>query len=105
MADHDVRRHRACSCAHRFSNRKGRSMRTVATVFLLVSVVAVAACDQKLSTMAVPRPNLQPTFSSIQSNIFETTDVAGRQSCVSCHTNVGKHRSGGLNLSNDLAYI
>ena len=79
-------------------------MRTVATVFLLVSAVAAAACDQKLSTLAGPTPNLQPTFSSIQSNIFETTDVAGRQSCVSCHTNVGKNPSGGLNLAHDLAY-
>jgi hypothetical protein len=80
-------------------------MRTVAAVLLLVSCVAASACEpQKLSTFAGPTPNLQPTFSSIQSNIFETTDVAGRQSCVTCHTNVGKNPSGGLNLAHDVAY-
>jgi hypothetical protein len=40
----------------------------------------------------------------VQSQIFETTDVAGRQACVACHTNVGRTPSGGLNLAHEVAY-
>ena len=79
-------------------------MRTVASVFLSVACLAAAGCDQKLSTLAGPTPNLEPTFASVQSQIFETTDVAGRQACVNCHTNVGRNPSGGLNLAHDVAY-
>ena len=79
-------------------------MRRVWTVLLSVACMAVAGCDQKLSTLAGPTPNLEPTFSSVQSQIFETTDVAGRQACVNCHTNVGRNPSGGLNLLHALAY-
>jgi hypothetical protein len=80
-------------------------MRTAGAVLMLFSCVAAAACSpQKLSDLAGPTPNLQPTFSSVQSQIFETTDVAGRQACVNCHTNVGKTPSGGLNLAHDGAY-
>ena len=79
-------------------------MRYLATVFLSISCVVAAGCDQKLSTLAGPTPNLEPTFSSVQSQIFETTDVAGRQACVNCHTNVGRNPSGGLNLLHAVAY-
>ena len=73
-------------------------------VLLFVGCISAAGCDQKLSTLAGPTPNLEPTFSSVQSQIFETTDVAGRQACVNCHTNVGRNPSGGLNLAHDVAY-
>jgi hypothetical protein len=79
-------------------------MRRVWTVLLSVACMAAAGCDQKLSTLAGPTPSLEPTFSSVQSQIFETTDVAGRQACVNCHTNVGRNPSGGLNLVHALAY-
>ena len=80
-------------------------MRTAAgAVLLFAGCIGAAGCDQKLSTLAGPTPNLEPTFSSVQSQIFETTDVAGRQACVNCHTNVGRNPSGGLNLAHDLAY-
>ncbi len=79
-------------------------MRTIATVLLSVACLAAAGCDQKLSTLAGPTPNLEPTFSSVQSQIFETTDVAGRQACVACHTNVGRNPSGGMNLAHDVAF-
>ncbi len=79
-------------------------MRRVGTVLLAVACAAVAGCDQKLSTLAGPTPGLEPTFSSVQSQIFETTDVAGRQACVNCHTNVGRNPSGGLNLAHAIAY-
>jgi hypothetical protein len=79
-------------------------MHTAGTVLLLVGCVAATACDQKLSTLGGPTPNLEPTFTSVQSQIFETTDVAGRQACVNCHTNVGRNPSGGLNLAHAVAY-
>jgi hypothetical protein len=70
----------------------------------LAFVLGSVACDEKLSTLAGPTPDLEPTFASIQKDIFETTDTAGRTSCVTCHTNVGRNPAGGLNLLHDLAY-
>ncbi|MFN7914318.1 MAG: hypothetical protein U0Q55_03190 [Vicinamibacterales bacterium] len=70
----------------------------------LTLAVGASACDEKLSTLAGPTPDLEPTFSSIQANIFELTDSAGRNSCISCHTNVGRTPAGGLNLLHDVAY-
>jgi hypothetical protein len=71
---------------------------------LLAAGAWVAGCDESLSTLAGPTPNLEPTFSSIQQNIFETTDSAGRVMCVGCHTDQGRTPSGGLNLRHDVAY-
>jgi len=78
-------------------------------LLLLVCVVAfasfIAACDEKLSELAGPSPNLQPTFASIQREIFETTDASGRAACTNCHTDAGgRTPSGGLNLRHDIAY-
>jgi len=58
-----------------------------------------AACDEKLRDLAGPSPNLKPTFASIQHEIFETTDGAGRPACINCHTNQGRNPTGGLNLA------
>lgn len=66
--------------------------------------VGTAACDESLSTLAGPTPNLEPTFASIQNQVFETTDSSGRTACITCHTNVGRNPAGGLNLTHDLAY-
>ena len=66
--------------------------------------IGAAACDEKLSTLAGPTPDLEPTFASVQKNVFELTDSAGRNACTNCHTNVGRNPSGGLNLLHDLAY-
>jgi hypothetical protein len=79
-------------------------MRIAAWTGLLFAACLSSGCDQKLSSLAGPTPSLEPTFSSVQSQIFETTDVAGRQACVNCHTNIGKTPSGGLNLVHDVAY-
>ena len=79
-------------------------MRTVVLVALLVSGLALAACDESLSKLAGPTPSLEPTFSSVQKELFETTDVAGRVACTTCHTDVGRNPSGGLNLRHDVAY-
>lgn len=74
------------------------------SVVVALVVAAFAACDESLSTLAGPTPNLSPTFSSIQHEIFETTDSAGRTACVTCHTSNGRNPSGGMNLNHDVAY-
>ena len=49
-------------------------------------------------------PGLEPTFTSIQRDIFESTDSAGRTACTTCHTSTGRNPSGGMNLNHDVAY-
>ena len=44
-----------------------------------------AACDESLSDLTGPTPNLKPTFSSIQQEILNTTDSSGRLACINCH--------------------
>ena len=67
---------------------------------LILTCLAAAACDESLSDVAGPTPNLTPTFSSIQSEIFETTDSSGRQACTTCHFAApGRITPGGLNLT------
>jgi hypothetical protein len=61
-----------------------------------------ASCDEKLSDFAGPTPGLEPTFSSIQRDIFNSTDSAGRRACTTCH--VGAQPSAGLNLSDATGY-
>ena len=60
-----------------------------------------AACDEPLRDVTGPSPNLQPTFQSIQAEILETTDLAGRTSCITCHTNQGRQPAANLNLRTD----
>jgi hypothetical protein len=80
-------------------------MPTHLRILAVLTVAAfTAACDESLSTIAGPTPNLEPTFSSIQREIFETTDTAGRTACVTCHTNVGRIPAGGLNLLATVSY-
>ena len=57
------------------------------------------------SSLAGPTPDLEPTFASVQSQIFESTDVAGRQACVSLRTPMSDGTPpGGLNLAHAVAY-
>ena len=70
----------------------------------MVALPALSACDEKLSDLTGPTPNLQPTFASIQREIFQTTDASGRVACVNCHTNVGRNPPNGLNLTEGNAY-
>ena len=80
-------------------------MRRSRQLFLAITLaLGAAACDEKLTELAGPTPDLEPTFQSIQTNVFETTDAAGRTSCVTCHTNVGRVPAGGMNLMHDVAY-
>ena len=64
-----------------------------------------AACDERLSDVAGPTANLEPTFSSIQRDIFQASDATGRLSCASCHNpNGGAFRQVGLDLATEGAY-
>ena len=76
----------------------------VVTAALFTAVFATAACDEKLSTIAGPTPNLEPTFASIQRDIFEAPDATGRPNCTRCHTTVGRTPSAGLSLDHDVSY-
>jgi hypothetical protein len=65
---------------------------------LLLAAVGATACDEKLQNVTGPSSNLQPTFSSIQSEIFDKAGANGSQACTACHTNVGRTPAGNLNL-------
>jgi len=78
--------------------------RFVGTALLLGAAIMIGACDESLSTIAGPTPDLEPTFSSIQHDVFETTDAAGRAACVNCHNTANRARAGGLNLEHAVAY-
>ena len=71
---------------------------------IAAAVTLVAACDEKLADVAGPTPNLQPTLSSIQHEIFDAADSTGRPACITCHTDQGRTPSGGLVLINGRAY-
>jgi hypothetical protein len=73
----------------------------VATALLSLSA---AGCDEKLSDVTGPTPNLEPTFSSIQQNIFEAPDSSGRPACTSCHNAQFARLNGNLNLAGSAAY-
>jgi hypothetical protein len=70
----------------------------------VVFALAAASCDEKLSDLTGPTPSLEPTFSSIQHEIFNTTDSSGRLACTNCHSNQGRNPSGGMNLLEGLSY-
>ena len=44
-----------------------------------------AACDEALSDLTGPTPNLDATFTSIQRDILNASDSSGRPACVTCH--------------------
>lgn len=76
--------------------------RLFATVAL---ALACAGCDESLAELAGPTPNLTPTFSSIQRDIFQAADSSGRPSCAGCHNPNGSgFRSVGLDLGSADAY-
>lgn len=79
-------------------------MRTHIRIACVIALAAAAAaCDESLSTLAGPTPNLEVTFTSIQRDIFQTTDSAGRAGCTNCHNATGS-RFNGLNLESAAAY-
>ena len=83
----------------------GRTMRRHIRLLCVVSaILGGAACDERLSDIAGPTPNLEPTFAAIQRDVFEAADSAGRRACIACHTDVGRTPAAGLNLTHDVAY-
>lgn len=66
-------------------------------------IVMTAGCDESLKKFAGPTPDLEPTFSAIQRDIFNATDSAGRRACTGCHNATGA-RFNGMNLTGDTAY-
>lgn len=81
-----------------------RSRKSCALAAVLFAIALSAGCDEKLRDLTGPTPDLQPTFTSIQREIFASTDLAGRTACVSCHTNVGRPAPAGLVLLEGSAY-
>ena len=80
-------------------------MRQILFALMIGTVsLSVVACDEKLSTIAGPTPDLQPTFASIQRDIFEAADSSGRKNCTACHSSIGRTPSGGMSLDHDVAY-
>jgi hypothetical protein len=79
-------------------------MRIVLFVPVLALCAAVAGCDESLSDVAGPTPNLTPTFSSIQREIFDSTDASGRAACIQCHITGGAAAGTGLLLTADVSY-
>ena len=94
----------ACRCKE--GRKEGRAVlnRLYFACALLCGAACLSACDEKLSSVAGPSPNLEPTFASIQSEVFEKTDSAGRAACANCHTSTGRVPAGGLDLNHDVAY-
>ena len=78
-------------------------LRHVTRVSALCLTFALAACDESLASLTGPTPQLKPTFSSIQTEIFENGDSSGRPACISCHNAAGQFFNG-LNLTHAVAY-
>ena len=74
-------------------------MRLLRLFVCLLPVITLAGCDEKLSDLTGPTPNLTPTFSSIQKEIFATTDASGRTACTNCHVAGGGANGTGLFLN------
>jgi hypothetical protein len=70
---------------------------------VVVSTLGSIGCDESLSDLTGPTPNLEPTFSSIQQYIFSSGDSSGRPACTNCHNAVGS-RFNGLDLSPAVSY-
>ena len=73
--------------------------RVLVAAMAAAMAIGVAGCDEPLSDLAGPTPNLEPTFSSIQREIFDNTDSSGRVRCTQCHNPGGRPFTGGLDLT------
>jgi hypothetical protein len=70
---------------------------------LLALALGTVGCDEALSDLTGPTPDLEPTFSSIQQQIFSNGDSSGRPACTNCHNAIGS-RFNGLDLSAAVSY-
>jgi hypothetical protein len=69
-----------------------------------LAMLASAGCDEKLSSITGPTPELTTTFSSVQRTIFNVSDGSGRLACIQCHSDQGRTPAGGLVLLDGRAY-
>ena len=80
-------------------------MRRIVQMFICMSAaLASASCDEKLSSITGPTPDLSPSFTSIQRTIFNVTDSSGRLACVGCHSDQGRNPASGLVLLEGRSY-
>lgn len=79
-------------------------MRLTAPAILCVCALTLSACDEQLRDVAGPTPNLQPTFSSIQREIFSAADSSGRGACIQCHNAGNRNNAAVLSLVEGVAY-
>ena len=79
-------------------------IRIILCVAVIALVLTSIGCDEKLSSITGPTPELEPTFRSIQRDIFNAKDLAGRQACIDCHSDQGRNASGGLVLLDGRSY-
>ena len=79
-------------------------MTTQRVLLLAFAALIGSACDEKLRDVAGPTPDLQPTLSSIQREIFNKQDSTGRLACTQCHNPGGRNFVAGLVLTEGLAY-
>ena len=98
-----------CASCGRFRNGLGvahpaRVAKASAAVLLFAIACVAGACDESLSKIGGPTPNLEPTFTSIQRDIFDKVDSAGRPACTGCHVPGGRAASTRLFLTADVAY-
>ena len=70
---------------------------------LITLALGTVGCDEALSDLTGPTPDLEPTFSSIQQQIFSTGDSTGRPACTNCHNAIGS-RFNGLDLTAAVSY-
>jgi hypothetical protein len=77
-------------------------------LFLFATIAALSAatasCDEKLSSITGPTPDLAPNFSAIQRTIFNATDSTGRLACTGCHTDSGRTPPNNLVLLEGRSY-
>jgi hypothetical protein len=69
----------------------------------VMMLVMTLGCDESLREFAGPTPDLEPTFSAIQRDIFNAPDSAGRRACTGCHNPNGVQFNG-MNLTGATAY-
>ncbi len=79
-------------------------MRRSTFLSALLLAAVTYGCDEKLSDVTGPTPDLEPTFASVQQQIFNTQDGSGRQNCIVCHTDQGRTPASGLNLREGASY-
>jgi hypothetical protein len=77
--------------------------RYMAGAALLAVSIGSAACDESLPSVTGPTPDLVPTFTSIQNEIFSNGDSSGRVACTQCHNAIGRLFNG-LDLSPQVSY-